>query len=95
MIVLLVQFTVKPGTEEECRRLMRLMEEHTRPEPGCRQYVAHHSTENPRLFMFYEAYDDEAALAVHRATPYFQQYVAGGLDKIIEQRTRDLYRPLE
>ncbi len=45
--------------------------------------------------MFYEAYDDEAALAAHRAAPYYQQYVLGELDKIIEERTRELFRPVE
>jgi quinol monooxygenase YgiN len=92
MIILLVQFTVKPDTEDRCREFIRNMEEHTRREPGCRQYVGHQSLENPRRFMFYEVYEDEAALDAHRAAPYFAEYVTGGLDKIIESRNRELFR---
>ncbi len=95
MIVLLVHLTVKAGNEERCREIVRILEEHTRREPGCRQYVGHQSVENARRFVFYEAYDDEAALAAHRAAPYYQQYVLGELDKIIEERTRELFRPVE
>ena len=71
------------------------MQENTRREPGCRQYVGHQSSENPRQFMFYEVYDDQAALDAHRAAPYFQEHVDGGFDTIIETRTRQLYRPVE
>ena len=37
MIVLIVRMTVKPGTEEECVRLCRLMSQESREEPGCLQ----------------------------------------------------------
>ena len=47
---------VKAGTEAECIRLMRLMEEHTRKEAGCVQYVGHQSQEDPTQFAFYETY---------------------------------------
>jgi quinol monooxygenase YgiN len=93
MIVLVVEFTVRAGTEDQCRELVRLMEENTRQEPGCRQYVGHQSLEEPRRFLFYEVYDDDAALQKHRGAPYFRQYVTEGLDRLIETRTRRLYRP--
>jgi quinol monooxygenase YgiN len=95
MIVLSVQFTVKPGSEDTAREIIRIMQENTRREPGCRQYVGHQSNEDPRQFMFYEAYDDQAALDAHWAAPYFKEHVKGRLDPIIETRTRHLYRPVE
>jgi (4S)-4-hydroxy-5-phosphonooxypentane-2,3-dione isomerase len=94
VIVLLVQFTVKPGQEQRCLELMRTLEQHTRTEPGCVQYVGHQSTEDPRRFFLYETYQDEAALAAHRNAPYFAQYVKGGLDANIEQRERELFVPV-
>ena len=54
-------------------------------------YIGHQSTEDPRKFLFYEQYKDAAALDAHRSAPYFKQYVTGGLDAIMEQRSRDLY----
>lgn len=91
MIVLKVDMVVKPGTEEKCKEYIRILQENSRKEPGCMMYVGHQSTEDPRKFMFYEQYRDHAALADHRDAPYFKQYVSGGLDTIMEHRTRDLY----
>jgi len=95
MIVLKVDMLVKPGTEEQCREYIRILQEHSRREPGCVLYVGHQSTENPRKFLFYEQYKDEAALQAHRASAHFQQYVIGGLDRIMEERSRELYRALD
>jgi (4S)-4-hydroxy-5-phosphonooxypentane-2,3-dione isomerase len=95
MIVLKVDMLVKPGAEAQCKEYIRLLQEHSRKEPGCVQYVGHQSTDNPRKFLFYEVYKDQAALQAHRDAPYFKQYVHGGLDAIMESRTRDLYTPVD
>jgi len=94
MIVLIVNFTVKAGSEERAKQLIRTMEEHTRREPGCRMYVGHQSTEDPRRFCFYEQYDNQTALDAHRAAPYFAQYVTNGLVPLMEGRTAELYAPV-
>jgi quinol monooxygenase YgiN len=95
MIVLKVDMLVQPGAEEKCKECIRILQLHSRQEPGCLMYVGHQSTENPRKFFFYEQYRDQAALDAHRAAPYFKQYVHGGLDPIMENRTRDLYVAVE
>jgi quinol monooxygenase YgiN len=95
VIVLKVDMLVKPGTEEKCKEYIRVLQEHSRKEPGCLMYVGHQSTENPRKFLFYEQYKDQAALDAHRNAPYFKQYVTGGLDAIMEQRARELYSAID
>ena len=95
MIILLVQFVVKSGTEAQAREYIRKMEEHTRREPGCRMYIGHQSLGNPHSFCLYEQYDDEAALEVHRKAPYFAEYVTNGLAKLMESRVQDLMQPVE
>lgn len=90
MIVLKVDMLVKPCMEEKCKEYIRVMQQHSRQEPGCLMYAGHQSIEEPRRFFFYEQYKDQAALEAHRTAPYFQQYVIGGLDVIMEQRSRDL-----
>ena len=95
MIVLKVDMLVKPGTEEKCKELIRIMQEHSRKEAGCLLYIGHQSVGDPRKFFFYEQYADQAALEFHRNAPYFKQYVTGGLDAIMEQRTRELAVPVE
>jgi len=95
MIVLKVDMLVKPGTEDKCKEYIRVLQENSRKEPGCLMYVGHQSIDNPRKFLFYEQYRDHAALNAHRSAPYFKQYVQGGLDPIIEQRSRELYTMVE
>ena len=95
MIVLKVDMVVKAGSEEKCKEYIRIMQQHSRQEPGCLMYVGHQSTEDPRRFMFYEQYKDQASLEAHRNAPYFKQYVINGLDPILEQRSRGLYLIVE
>ena len=94
MICVAVTYIVKPGNEEEAAELFRKMTVDTRTEPGCRFYLAHRSTADPRRFFLYEQYDDQAALDTHRAAPHFAQYATGGLFPILESRTPELYEPL-
>jgi len=95
VIVLKVDMLVKPGTEEKCKEYIRVLQEHSRREAGCLMYVGHQSTEDSRRFLFYEQYVDAAALEAHRNAPHFKQYVIGGLDAIMESRSRELYRVIE
>ena len=94
MIVLVVNYRVKPGTEELAKQYIRKMQLNTRKEPGCRLYVGHQSLEDPLQFCFYEQYDDQAALDAHRAAPYFAEYVTHGLVTLAESRKATLYEPV-
>ena len=50
MIVLKVDMLVKPGMEAQCREYIKILQEHSRKEPGCLMYVGHQSTEDPANF---------------------------------------------
>ena len=95
MIVLLVQFTVRSGAEEQARQFIRKMQENSRREPGCRLYVGNQSCKNPRHFLFYEQYDNAEALDAHRAASYFREYVNEGLEPLMDEVHRELYQPVE
>jgi len=94
MIVLVVNYRMKPGTEDLAKEYIRKMQQNTRKEPGCVLYVGHQSLEDPLLFCFYEQYDDQAALHAHRAAPYFAEYVTNGLTKLAESRKAGLFEPV-
>ncbi len=94
MICAAVTYVIKAGHEQEAVELFRTLTEHTRAEPGCRMYLAHRSTTDPRRFFLYEQYDDQAALDAHRGAPYFEQYVKEGLFPIIESRATEIFAPL-
>ncbi len=95
MLVLLVQFTATHSSEEQARHYIQKMQELSRREPGCRMYVGHQSSKDPRHFFLYEQYDNAEALDAHRAAPYFRENVTNGLEKLMESVTRELYLPIE
>ncbi len=94
MICLAVTYVMKPGTEDEAVDRLRRLTEATRAEPGCRFYLTHRSTTEPRKFFLYEQYEDQAALDYHRATAHFAEHVTGGLIALAESRSPELYGPL-
>ena len=67
MLTFIARLTVKAGHEAEFERIMRMAVPKVRQEPGNHAYIFHRATDNPRVFMFYEEYDDQAALDAHRA----------------------------
>ena len=67
MLTFTAKLTVKAGSEQEFERIMRIAVPKVREEPGNQAYIFHRSTPDPRVFMLYEAYADQAALEAHRA----------------------------
>ena len=67
MLTLTAVLTVKAGQEAEFERLMHVAVPKVREEPGNHAYVLNRSTDNPRVFMVYEEYEDAEALESHRA----------------------------
>ena len=43
-------------------------------EPGCLAYRLHRATDDPDLFVFYEAYVDDAAFDAHRRSPHLAAF---------------------
>ena len=67
MLTLTAIVTVKPEHEDEFERLMQVVVPKVHEEPGNHAYVLNRSTENPRVFLVYEEYEDVEALESHRA----------------------------
>ena len=95
MICVAVRYVVLPNREAEAVELFRRLTGASRQEPGCLQYQVHREAEDPRRFFLYEQYRDEKALADHRASPHFEEYVHRGLFRILESRTPQTLIPLE
>ena len=60
-------------------------------EPGCKCYQVSRSTENDRVVILYEQYDDEAALDFHRETPHFKAIIENTVVPMLEKREREFY----
>ena len=94
-LVLVVHMRAQEGKEDEAAGVMKELAEATRQEPGCLYYIPVQSNEDPRDFMFYEQYRDEAALEEHGASEHFQRLAAGQLFGLLESRERRFYTTVE
>ena len=94
MLILVVNVTIKAGHEDEVIGYFQKLQEQTRREPGCIAYVIQRSRENPRAFLAYEQYTDQAALDAHRASPHFKEYGTNGFYRFIEERRAEFFDPV-
>lgn len=94
MICLAVRLLAKTGHEQEIKDNFAELAPLSRKEAGCRMYVAHQQLDDPRKFLVYEQYDDQAALEFHRSSEHFRQYATNGMYKHVESREAELYAPL-
>jgi quinol monooxygenase YgiN len=67
MLTFTAKLTVQAGQEQEFERIMRIVVPKVHEEPGNRACIFHRSMQDPRVFMVYEEYDDQAALEAHHA----------------------------
>lgn len=92
MIVLVAKYIVKPGQGDAVEAALRRMAPLVKAaEPGCTLYHANRAADNPDLFLLYEHYADQAALAAHRETPHFKEIIEGTIVPLLERRERELY----
>ena len=93
MLVLVVHNHVRPGRESFVRDSFLELEAASRQEPGCLFYAVQQAKDDPREFLVYEQYRDDAALEAHRATPHYKLHVPKIAEACISQ-TRKLYQTI-
>ena len=94
MISLVVEFVAQPGKAMAVRETLQIQAgkslEH---EQACRYFDVCEDPDNPDRFVLYEVYDDEAAVAAHRETPYYQEFRAR-IDPIVKSREVQMLKRL-
>ena len=92
MIILVANYTTKPGKSAQVLNLLRDMAQHVmEKEAGCKMYQISVGRDNENAIVLYEQYVDEAALQEHRETPHFQSYVLEQIVPLLEKREATLY----
>jgi quinol monooxygenase YgiN len=94
MVVLVVTWMAKAGRDADVAGLFAKLTEESRKEPGCLTYQVHRHKTEPRRFLIYEQYKDDAALEAHRAAPHFLQYAKKELPKVADRVEGHLFEPL-
>jgi quinol monooxygenase YgiN len=91
VITVIARYRANPGSGDAVAEVLRKHVAATRAEPGCVQFDASRSNENPDEFVLYEKYVDDAAFEVHRASPHFQKFVLGQIVPMLVERTFQRY----
>ncbi|HEX4011088.1 MAG TPA: putative quinol monooxygenase [Solirubrobacteraceae bacterium] len=89
--VVLARWVAIPGEEEAVAAAIDKLIAPSRAEPGNLVYQAHRDPADPRVFLLYEQYADEAAYQAHGESPHFQQHGFGDAVPRLEARERSFY----
>lgn len=81
--------TAKPGKAEELQAFLEGMLEPSRAEPGNLRYDLWRDRAEPNRFMLDELYVDVEAVAAHRSTPHFRNYLSR-IDELAERNALSL-----
>jgi (4S)-4-hydroxy-5-phosphonooxypentane-2,3-dione isomerase len=89
MIAIVVELKVALSSAGNFRALA---EQHARRclerEPGCQQFDITQDPADPEQWLFYERYQDEAALEAHRKTDYLAKFVEATNTYIVDRKLR-------
>jgi quinol monooxygenase YgiN len=93
--VVTARWVAKDGEEEVVLEAIRKLIPASRAECGCRFYQPNRDTTDPRIFFFYEIYDDEEAYKAHGKSEHFERYGIGEAIPRLESRERILYETID
>ncbi len=85
------KWIARPGNEERVATAIRHLAPLSRAEPGCLDYRAHRSVSDPRVFLLYETYTDEAAYDAHTCSDHFVRFAVGDGIPLLERREREFF----
>jgi quinol monooxygenase YgiN len=89
--VVTAKWTAKEGEEDNVLAAIEQLLEPSRAEPGSRFYQPSRDPDDPRVFFFYEIYDDEDAYKAHGESEHFQRLGFNDAIPRLESRERSFY----
>jgi quinol monooxygenase YgiN len=93
--VVIARWTAREGEEDAVAAAIEALVEPSRAEPGMLLYQPHRDPADPRVFLLYEQYVDEAAYKAHGESEHFQRYGFGEGIPRLESRERSFYETFE
>ncbi len=80
--IIVARAVVKGGKEAAFIDAAKAVVEATRKEPGCLSYTLYQSPMDPASFLFYEEYENDAAIVIHGNSDHFKVF-AGAISDIL------------
>jgi len=89
-VILYAEFTAKPGSESQVQMLISDLAEKVRQELGNTEFTVYRERDNPRKFIVFEEYLDEAGFEAHMRAEYgviFNQQLSSLIEEGASQLT--------
>jgi quinol monooxygenase YgiN len=94
-VAIVVHYRAMAGKGDEVAALLARHTAATRAEPGCREFVALRSAEDPDAFVLHERYDDRAAFESHTASPHYEGIAVAQIRPLLADRTVEFCQVIE
>lgn len=92
IVTVVAKLTVNEAAVQAVKAELLKMIEPTRLEEGCIEYRLHQDNDDPKVFFFFEMWEDLACLERHMATPHFSRYIAAVEGMIAEKSVHKMTR---
>ena len=73
-LILIANFNILPGFEEEVKKATIALAAETRKEAGCELFLVHTQNDSPQKIVFYEIYQSEEVFEQHKAFEYSERF---------------------
>lgn len=95
MIVVIARYRAKKDAVDKILTALREYTPLTRAEPGCAAFAASQSREDPREFVLYERYLDQAALDTHLSSTHYATIARDRIRPLLDHREVAFLDPIE
>lgn len=92
--LIVAQWETKEGQADAAADILRRYLPLAQKDKGVKQFAIGRAKDNPRQFLFYELFVDEAAYKAHQASDYFQSLIAGQALGMLAKRERTQFELL-
>ncbi len=86
-VAIVVRYQAVAGKGDEVAALFGRHVAASRAEPGCSDFVALRSTEDPDAFVLYERYASQEAFEAHQASPHFTGIAVARIRPLLADRS--------
>jgi quinol monooxygenase YgiN len=93
-IAFTVAWEAREGQDDAAAEIIARFAPEARKEPGLELLTVNRNATDPRQFLFYEVFTNEAAFEAHQQTPHFQTMILQDAIPRLSRRERVQYIPL-
>ena len=90
-LLVVAQWEARDGEADKVASILDQFLPEAQKDPGAKLFLIGRNKDNPKQFLFYELFRDEAAFKAHAESDYFKTYIAGQALPLLAKRERAQY----